>query len=184
MNAFFENLLRDHPEQCQEMRQWFTNQLIAPGGLVPSVPERENVIAWTPPPPLPSIDLPQEEVAHSEAEMLRLDRVSGDRIFRSDLDQTFIFIGGNPLDPDQYFRFMILGFVALEGYGCIYQAFQLPAELLSPESHNTSATSKPIRPNQDECKFHSGTMFLRCAVNPCAKTCEGCVEFEPKYKGS
>lgn len=33
---------------------------------------------------------------------------------------------------------------------------------------------------ETECKFFSGTMILKCAVNPTSKTCVGCRHFEPK----
>jgi hypothetical protein len=189
MNAFFEKLLRDHPEQCHEMRQWLRSHLFTPGGVVPTIrisrkENKENEIASTPLPPWSTIGFPHEEVAHSEDEMLKPDRLAGDRVFRVDLDQMFLFIGGNPLDPDRYFRLMTLcdGVYGVGGYS--HQLTRVPSELLSPSgTHDASALPKSLHLNQGECKFYSTTSELRCAVNPCAKTCEGCIEFEPKSRG-
>ena len=162
------------------MRQWLKNQLFPPGGALPRfrVFREGNEITWTPLPPLPITEFSHEEVAHSEEEMLKPDRVAGDRIFRADLRQAFIFTGKNPLDPERYFRVMDIG------AGYVHQSFAPPGELVSTENHDIPTPSTPFCPAQDECKFHSGTLLLRCAVNPCAKTCEECLDFEPKFEGS
>ena len=50
----------------------------------------------------------------------------------------------------------------------------------APEPEKGLSFSGSIFP--PSCKFFSGTRLLRCAVNPCAKTCEGCADFEPKIQ--
>jgi hypothetical protein len=165
-----------------------------------------DTIAWEPPPK--QITLQEAEVAQSEEEMLRSTRTIGDRIFRLDLGQTFLFAGGDPDDPRSYYRlFDIVETVREESpsFGEIEIAQQewltatriyeqsillnggVPASVIEPATNDNRATpSQPEEPeilvvNLTDCKFYGGSSYLRCAVNPCATTCDGCRSFKSKY---
>jgi hypothetical protein len=152
-------------------------------------------------------------IAHSEEEMLNLEKVPSDVIYRADLDQTFLFVGNDSLHPESYFRILRLHSqfqanlheAAIRACDeAIASAFGLPQELfgepdlsalpssvlhwqyrgevvpVEPGASNVSLVPPLIDPT--DCKFYSGRMLLRCAVNPCARTCEGCTDFEPKIQ--
>jgi hypothetical protein len=51
---------------------------------------------------------------------------------------------------------------------------------IEPGASNVSPVPPLVDPT--DCKFYSGKMLLRCAVNPCAKSCEGCTDFESKIQ--
>ena len=57
---------------------------------------------------------------------------------------------------------------------------RIPGE--TPREYEERNSPVPVRaiiyPGQ--CKFYHGSLALRCAVNPCAQTCDKCIHFEPK----
>jgi hypothetical protein len=196
-NPFFEALL-DNPEFRQELenlRQWVQDRLFRPGGVVPR--NEGDRIAWNPPSSTPEYSA----IAHSEEEMLNLEKVPGDVIYRADLDQAFLFVGDDSLHLSSYFQMLRLGSQsqALElTFGSNPERmFRDPGLSALPSSVRhwqyrggvvpvePGASNTPLAPpslNQADCKFYSGKILLRCAVNPCAKTCEGCTDFEPKIQ--
>jgi hypothetical protein len=208
-NPFFEALL-DNPEFRQELenlRQWVQDRLFRPGGVVPR--NESDHIAWNAPSSTPEYSA----IAHSEEEMLNLEKVPGDVIYRADLDQTFLFVGDDSLHPSSYFQVFRLGSqfqaslheTAIRACDeAIASAFGLPPQMLEGLDSSALPSSvlhwqcrervAPIEPgagsvslvpsliDPTDCKFYSGRMLLRCAVNPCAKTCEGCTDFEPKIQ--
>jgi hypothetical protein len=208
-NPFFEALLNspEFHEELGKMRQWVQDQLFRPGGVVPR--NESDHIAWNAPSSTPEYSA----IAHSEEEMLNLEKVPGDVIYRVDLDQAFLFVGDDSLHPESYFRVFRLGSqlqaslheTAIRACDeAIASAFGLPPQMLEgldssafplserhwrlrggiapaePGASNVSLVPPSL--NQTDCKFYSGKILLRCAVNPCAKTCEGCTDFEPKIQ--
>jgi hypothetical protein len=149
-------------------------------------------------------------VVHSEEEMIQLSREEGDRFLRTDLNYVMVFIGGDPSDRQRYLRVLaqtelaetvveeahrrsprpsfpeyepqeVVSFSQMRSAAAqIWMNGGVPASVFDPPISLGRETLAPQIIYPGECKFYSGIMEIRCAVNPCAPSCDGCVDFERK----
>jgi len=123
VNTLLEGILKAAPhlkEEFERFRAWGKEQFFQPGGIVPKrdlvtdgvdLGETQDTRIVS---SIEICDLDEEfapspiEIASSEEEMIKSWRNVGDRFFRTDINKSFVFIGGCPNDPDNYVQLLPL----------------------------------------------------------------------------
>jgi|GEM_PF-2667478 hypothetical protein len=86
-----------------------------------------------------------------------------------------------PSLPESYERQVVISLSQMRSAAAqIWMSGEVPASVFEPPISLQQETIAPQIIYPGECKFYSGIMEIRCAVNPCAPSCDGCVDFERK----
>lgn len=158
MNVFNE-LLTNHPELLQEvesLRVWWREQLPCS-----EEQEQQNAIASTNPAPLIQSRLtinPERPPEWLQGWLGAQNALNQVLARLRAYEQSILLNGGLPAS-----------------------IFEPPTTGQSPQDYERQHSPVPLEPLRPiECRFYAGTGLLRCAVNPCAESCNGCTDFEPR----